>query len=421
MAHSLGRFFFRSRPHGRTTRSSDAMAQIEAASPHVMNTYGRVPIALSHGQGARVWDINGKSYLDGLAGIAVNTLGHNHPKLVPALQDQIAKIIHSSNYYHVPNQERLAARLVELSGLTNVFFCSTGLEANEAAIKLARKFGHDRGIERPEIVVYEKAFHGRSIATLSATGNEKVQQGFGPLVEGFIRVPLNDIDALRKATDGNRNVVAVMFETIQGEGGINQMRIDYLQQVRALCDQKDWLLVIDEVQCGMGRTGKWFAHQWAGIVPDVMPLAKGLGSGVPIAAVVAGPRAANIFQPGNHGTTFGGNPLAMRAGLETIRIMEEDRLLESAARVGAHLKGALARELGGLKGVVEIRGQGLMIGVELARNCGVLTQRAADAGLLISVTADTVVRLLPPLVMTEREADEVVAILAPMVKQFLAE
>jgi acetylornithine/N-succinyldiaminopimelate aminotransferase len=395
------------------------MAQIAASSPHTMNTYGRLPIALERGDGCYVWDVNGKRYLDALAGIAVNTLGHNHPKLVPALQDQVAKIIHSCNYYHVPNQERLAAKLVELSGLTNVFFGSTGLEANEAAIKLARKFGHDKGITRPQIVVYEKAFHGRSIATLSATGNEKVQEGFGPLVEGFIRVPMNDITALKEATEGNPDVVAVMFETIQGEGGINQMRIDYLQKVRELCDQKDWLLMIDEVQCGMGRTGKWFAHQWAGIKPDVMPLAKGLGSGVPIAAVVAGPRAANIFQPGNHGTTFGGNPLAMRAGVETIRIMEEDGLLENAARVGAHLKGALARELGGLKEVVEIRGQGLMIGVELSRNCGVLTQRAAERGLLISVTADTVIRLLPALIMTERQADDVVAILAPLVKEFL--
>lgn len=397
------------------------MAHIEAASPHTMNTYGRLPIALSHGDGVYLWDVNGKRYLDALAGIAVNTLGHNHPKLVPALQDQVARIIHSSNYYHVPNQEKLAAKLVELSGMSNVFFGSTGLEANEAAIKLARKFGHDRGIEKPQIVVYEKAFHGRSIATLSATGNEKVQKGFGPLVEGFIRVPLNDIDALRKATDGNRNVVAVFFETIQGEGGINQMRADYLQKVRELCDQKDWLLMIDEVQCGMGRTGKWFAHQWAGIVPDVMPLAKGLGSGVPIAAVVAGPRAAGIFQPGNHGTTFGGNPLAMRAGVETIRIMEEEGLLENASRVGAHLKGALARELGGAKGVVEIRGQGLMLGIELAKPCSVLTQRAADAGLMISVTADTVVRLLPPLILTQAQADEIVAILAPLVKGFLAE
>ena len=397
------------------------MALIEAASPHVMNTYGRVPIALSHGQGSRVWDVNGKAYLDALSGIAVNTLGHNHPKLVPALQDQVAKIIHSSNYYHVPNQEKLAAKLVELSGLTNAFFCCTGLEANEAAIKLARKFGHDKGIARPEIVVYEKAFHGRSIATLSATGNPKVQAGFGPLVEGFIRVPQNDIDALRRATEGNPNVVAVFFETIQGEGGINPMRVDYLQQLRQLCDERDWLMMIDEVQCGMGRTGKWFAHQWAGIQPDVMPLAKGLGSGVPVGAVVAGPRAANIFQPGNHGTTFGGNPLAMRAGVETIRIMEEDGLLANATAIGARLMGALERELGQHPGVKEIRGQGLMIGMELAKPCSALVGQAAEAGLLISVTADTVVRLLPPMIFTAAEADELIGILVPLVQAHLAD
>jgi len=396
-------------------------AFIEAASPHVMNTYGRVPIALARGQGSRVWDVNGKEYLDGLGGIAVNTLGHNHPKLVPALQDQVAKLIHSCNYYHVPHAETLAAKLVELSSMTNVFFCSTGLEANEAALKLARKFGHDKGIERPEIVVYEKAFHGRSIATLSATGNEKVQKGFGPLVEGFIRVPLNDITALKKATDGNPNVVAVFFETIQGEGGVNPMRGEYLRQIRQLCDERDWLLMIDEVQCGMGRTGKWFAHQWAGIVPDVMPLAKGLGSGVPVGAVVAGPRAAHIFQPGNHRTTFGGNPLAMRAGVETIRIMEEDGLLANAATVGAHLRALLDARLGAVAGIREIRGQGLMLGIELDRPCAALTLRAAQAGLLISVTADSVIRLVPPLIMTSAEAQEVVDILAPLVCEFLAE
>jgi acetylornithine/N-succinyldiaminopimelate aminotransferase len=399
-------------------------AHIEAASPHVMNTYGRLPIAMSHGQGCRVWDVNGKQYLDGLGGIAVNTLGHNHPRLVPALQDQIAKIIHSSNYYHVPGQEVLAANLVELSGMSNVFFCSTGLEANEAALKLARKFGHDKGIQRPEIVVYEKAFHGRSIATLSATGNVKVQAGFGPLVEGFIRVPLNDVAALEAATAGNPNVVAVFFEAIQGEGGINPMDAGYMQQVRKLCDENDWLLMIDEVQCGMGRTGKWFAHQWAGIQPDVMPLAKGLGSGVPIGAVVAGPRAAHIFGPGNHGTTFGGNPLAMRAGIETLKIMKEDGLLAHAAKVGAQLKAALGRELAAeLKSgrVREIRGFGLMLGIDLAVPCGEILQRAADNGLLLSVTADSVIRLVPPLILSEAEADEIVAILCPLIKQLLAE
>ena len=392
-----------------------------AASPHTMNTSGRLPVALSHGRGLRVWDTGGKCYLDALAGIAVNTLGHAHPKLTPALQDQIAKIIHSCNYYHIPHQEALAAKLVALSGMTNVFFCNSGLEANEAALKLARKFGHGKGIEKPEIVVYEKAFHGRSLATLAATGNDKIKEGFGPMMEGFIRVPVNDIEALKKATQGNPNVAAVFFETIQGEGGIQPMFAQYLREVRQLCDERDWLLMIDEVQCGMGRTGKWFAHQWAGIVPDVMPLAKGLGSGVPIGAVVAGPKAAHIFQPGNHGTTFGGNPLAMRAGVETIRIMEEDGLLENATKVGAHLRAALEHELGSLPGVKEIRGQGLMLGIELVRPCGALMQRALDAGLLLSVTADNVVRLVPPLIITPAEADEVVAILAPLVKTFLAE
>ena len=394
-----------------------------AASPHVMNTYARVPIALSHGDGCHVWDVNGKRYLDALAGIAVNTLGHNHPKLVAALQDQVARLIHTSNYYHIPLQETLAAQLVALSGMTNVFFCSTGLEANEAALKLARKFGHDRGITRPQIVVYDNAFHGRSIATLSATGNPKVQAGFGPLVEGFIRVPLNDMDALRRATEGNPDVVAVFFEAIQGEGGIRPMGAPYLRDVRALCDERNWLLMIDEVQCGMGRTGKWFAHQWAGIQPDVMPLAKGLGSGVPIGAVVAGPRAAQLFVPGNHGTTFGGNPLAMRAGVETLRIMQEDDLLANATRIGAHLRAGLERELAAEIGngrVKEIRGLGLMIGIELDRPCGALVGQCAENGLLISVTADTVVRLLPPLIMDAALADEVLRLLCPLIKALLA-
>ncbi len=389
--------------------------------PHVMKTYGRLPIALSHGRGCWVWDTEGKKYLDGLGGIAVNTLGHAHPKLVPALQDQVSKLIHSSNYYLVPLQEQLAAKLCEISGLTNVFFCSTGLEANEAALKIARKFGHDKGVERPEIVVYEKAFHGRSIATLSATGNPKVQAGFGPLVEGFPRVPLNDIGALRKLAAMNPNIVAVFLEVIQGEGGINPATVDYLRAVRQLCDDKGWLLMLDEVQCGIGRTGQWFAHQWAGIRPDVMPLAKGLGSGVPVGAVVCGPRAADVFGPGNHGTTFGGNPLSMRAGVETLRIMEEEGLLANAARVGAALKAGLERELKGVEGVVEIRGQGLMLGIELARPCGDLLARAAQAGLMLSVTADKVVRLVPPLILSEDEAAQIVAILCPLIKSFLAE
>ena len=392
-----------------------------ATSPHVMNTYGRMPFAISHGQGCRVWDTNGKEYLDALGGIAVNTLGHNHRQLVPALQEQLGKIIHSSNYYHIPLQEQLAAKLVELSGMTNVFFCNSGLEANEAALKLARKFGHDKGIEKPQVVVYEKAFHGRSIATLSATGNVKVQQGFGPLVEGFIRVPLNDMEALKAATQGRDDVTAVFFETIQGEGGVNPMRAEYLQQVRKLCDERNWLLMIDEVQCGVGRTGKWFAHQWAGIQADVMPLAKGLGSGVPIGAVVAGPKAANIFVPGNHGTTFGGNPLAMRAGIETIRIMEQDHLLANAAAMGERLMQGLRTQLAGVSGVVEVRGQGLMVGLELDRPCAEIMTLAADAGLLLSVTAERVIRLVPPLIITAAEIDEVLEKLVPIVKKFLAQ
>ena len=392
-----------------------------ATSPHVMNTYGRMPFAISHGQGCRVWDTNGKEYLDALGGIAVNTLGHNHRQLVPALQEQLGKIIHSSNYYHIPLQEQLAAKLVELSGMTNVFFCNSGLEANEAALKLARKFGHDKGIEKPQVVVYEKAFHGRSIATLSATGNVKVQQGFGPLVEGFIRVPLNDMEALKAATQGRDDVTAVFFETIQGEGGVNPMRAEYLQQVRKLCDERNWLLMIDEVQCGVGRTGKWFAHQWADIQADVMPLAKGLGSGVPIGAVVAGPKAANIFVPGNHGTTFGGNPLAMRAGIETIRIMEQDHLLANAAAMGERLMQGLRTQLAGVSGVVEVRGQGLMVGLELDRPCAEIMTLAADAGLLLSVTAERVIRLVPPLIITAAEIDEVLEKLVPIVKKFLAQ
>jgi acetylornithine aminotransferase len=390
------------------------------AASHVMNTYGRLPFALSHGKGCRVWDTDGREYLDALAGIAVNTLGHGHPKLVPALQDQVAKLIHCSNYYAAPLQEQLAAALCEVSGLSSAFFCNTGLEANEGAIKIARKFGHDRGIERPEIIVYEKAFHGRSIATLSATGNTKVQKGFEPLVEGFVRVPLNDIAAVREVARTNRNVVAVFLEVIQGEGGINPSRWEYLRDLRAVCDEHEWLLMLDEVQCGMGRTGKWFAHQWAGIKPDVMPMAKGLGSGVPVGAIVVGPKAKDVLGPGNHGTTFGGNPLAMRAGIETMRIVAEDRLLDNAAAVGARIKHGLEREWAGVKGVVEIRGQGLMLGIELDRPCGDLLLRAAQAGLLISVTADSVIRLLPPLIMTAAEGDEVVRILAPLVRDFLA-
>jgi acetylornithine aminotransferase len=392
-----------------------------SSMPHVLNTYGRLPLALSHGQGCWVWDTQGRRYLDALGGIAVNTLGHGHPKLVPALQDQVAKLIHCSNYYEVPLQEQLAAKLCEVSGLSAAFFCNSGLEANEGAIKIARKFGHDKGIERPEIIVYERAFHGRSIATLSATGNPKVQAGFGPLVEGFVRVPLNDLAAVEQHARTNPNIVAVFLEVIQGEGGINETRAEYLRGLRRICDERDWLLMLDEVQCGLGRTGKWFAHQWAGIKPDVMPLAKGLASGVPVGAIVVGERAKDVLGPGNHGTTFGGNPLAMRGGVETLRIVEEDGLLENAARVGGVLRTALEEGLAGCRGVVEFRGVGLMIGIELDRPCAPLLKQAAEAGLMISVTADRVVRLLPPLILTEDEARQIAAILCPLIRAFVAE
>lgn len=391
-----------------------------ASSPHVMPTYGRLPVAFARGEGCRVFDTDGKSYLDMLGGIAVNTLGHSHPKMVSALQEQVGKLIHTSNYYHIPLQEELASKLVQLSGLKNVFFCSTGLEANEAALKIARKFGRDKGIENPQVVVYEGAFHGRSMATLSATANPKVHAGFEPLVPGFVRLPINQIEALHEACNAQPNIVAVFLEAIQGEGGIHTFTDDYLREVRALCDERDLLLMIDEVQCGIGRTGKWFAHQWAGIKPDVMPLAKGLGSGVPVGAVVAGERAAGVLQAGNHGSTFGGNPLAMRAGVETLRIMEEEGLIENAAKQGAYLQQQLQAQLGGLSGVQEVRGKGLMVGVELEQPCGDLMQQCLDAGLLISITAANVIRLVPPLVVTQVEVDEALDILVPIVERFLA-
>jgi acetylornithine aminotransferase len=386
-----------------------------AADP-VMQTYAPQPVAFDRGDGAWLYDTDGRRYLDLLAGIAVNTLGHNHPRLVAAIADQASKIIHTSNLFEIPLRRQFAQRLVDLSGMTNVFFCNSGLEANEAAIKIARKYGHDRGIDLPEIVVYEKAFHGRSLATLSATGNDKVQKGFEPLVPGFVRVPLNDIDALNRIAAERPNVVAVFLEAIQGEGGIQPARTEYLRQVRALCDARGWLMMVDEVQCGAGRTGKWFAHQWAGIRPDVMPLAKGVSSGIPVGAVVAHGAAAEVFKPGNHGTTFGGNPLAMRAGLVTIDVMEEDGLLDHATAMGEVLMGGMRRELAGVPGVREVRGTGLMIGIELDRPCGEVVGLALKAGLVLNVTAASVVRLLPPLILSREQAELAVATLAPILR-----
>jgi acetylornithine aminotransferase len=386
----------------------------------VMPTYAPQPVAFERGEGAWLYDTDGRRYLDCLSGIAVNTLGHNHPRLVAAITDQASKIIHTSNLFEIPLRRQLAQRLVDLSGMTNVFFCNSGLEANEAAIKIARLYGHNRGIDLPEIVVYEKAFHGRSLATLSATGNVKVQKGFEPLVSGFVRVPLNDMSALEEIASSRPNVCAVFLEAIQGEGGIQPARIEYLKQVRALCDRKGWLMMVDEVQCGTGRTGRWFAHQYAGIVPDVMPLAKGLASGIPVGAVVAHGEAAHTFKAGNHGTTFGGNPLAMRAGLTTIDVMEEDRLLDNATAMGNLIMDGIRREMAGIAGLVEVRGNGLMIGIELDRPCSEIVGKALKAGLVLNVTADSVVRLLPPLIFNREQAELTVATLAPILRETVA-
>lgn len=391
-----------------------------SASDHaLMNTYARQPVAFVRGEGVWLWDTEGRRFLDGLSGIAVNTLGHAHPGLVAGLREQLGLLIHTSNLYQVPLQSQLATELVRLSGMTNAFFCNSGLEANEAALKLARKHGHRMGHANPQTIVFERAFHGRSIATLSATGNEKIQKGFEPLVEGFVRVPLNDIDAIERAGDRHPEISAVFLETIQGEGGIRPSHLEFLKELRALCDRRDWLLMLDEVQCGIGRTGKWFAHQWADVLPDVMPLAKGLGSGVPIGAVIAHGRAASLFEPGNHGSTFGGNPLAMRAGLETIRAVEAEGLLHNACARGEQIREGLTTGLQGIPGILEIRGQGLMIGVELDRPCGAIVGMARDAGLLINVTADTVVRILPALILSSDEADDLVKRLVDVIRSFL--
>lgn len=387
---------------------------------HLMNTYARLPVAFSHGEGAWLWDTEGKRYLDALSGIAVNTLGHAHPRFTAALNAQIARLIHVSNIYQVREQERLADKLCALSGMDEVFLCNSGCEANEAAIKLARMAGHNRGIETPAIIVMEKAFHGRTLATLSATGSRKVQAGFEPLVKGFVRVPYDDLDAIRQVAEHNHDIAAVLVETIQGEGGIRTLDTHYLQQLRQICDRQNWLLMLDEVQCGMGRTGKWFAHQHTGILPDVMTLAKGLGSGMPIGACLAAGRAANIFKPGNHGSTFGGNPLACVAALTTLDILEQDDLLYRAATTGNHLLQGLHERIGQLPGVSAIRGQGLMIGIELGRPCGDLVRRALDQGLLINVTADNVIRLLPSLVFTHEDAEQLLDMLCPLVSDFLA-
>jgi acetylornithine/N-succinyldiaminopimelate aminotransferase len=387
---------------------------------HLMNTYARLPVAFTHGQGAWLFDARGRRYLDALAGIAVSTLGHNHPRLVRAIAEQASRMLHTSNLYQVHEQEALADRLAELAGMDEVFFCNSGCEANEAAIKLARMFGHNKGIELPNIVVFEKSFHGRTLATLSATGNRKVQAGFEPLVAGFVRLPFGDLEAVRHAAQNNRNIAAVLFEVIQGEGGINLGSTEFVRGLRALCDEQGWLMMCDEVQCGTGRTGRWFGFQQAGVVPDVATLAKGLGSGVPIGACLTAGRAAGLFKPGNHGSTFGGNPLACTAAMTTLSAIEEGGLLARARDLGARIREDFRVALADVPGVAAIRGDGLMIGIELDRPCGALVERALERGLLINVTAERVVRLLPPLVFTDEDATHLVTGLAPLIREFLA-
>lgn len=387
---------------------------------HVMNTYARLPVTFSHGKGCRLYDTEGKEYLDALSGIAVSTLGHAHPKLVKAIADQAGRMLHVSNLYRIAEQEQLADKLCALSGMQEVFFSNSGAEANEAAIKLARFYGHKKGIDLPTVIVMEKAFHGRTMATVSATANRKAQAGFEPLLSGFVRVPFGDLAAIQAVAEKNKHVVAVMFEIIQGEGGIHLVDPAFYRGVRELCDAQGWLMMCDEVQCGMGRTGKWFGYQTAGVQPDVATLAKGLGSGVPIGACMVGGKAAGLFGPGNHGSTFGGNPLVSTAALTTLAVMEEEGLLDNAARIGALIRQEFATALAGQAGVVDIRGHGLMIGIELDRPCGELVGKALAEGLLINVTADTVVRFLPPLIFSEKEARELVDRVAPLIKAFLA-
>ena len=387
---------------------------------HLMNTYKRLPVAFERGAGCWLWDKQGNRYLDALAGIAVCGVGHSHPRLVEAITAQAGKLIHTSNVYQIENQEKLGDRLASISGMDEVFFCNSGCEANEAAIKIARLYGHQKAIEMPAIIVMDKAFHGRTIATLSATGSRKVQAGFEPLVPGFVRVPFNDLAAVRKVAQSNRNVVAVMVELIQGEGGVNICGADYLHGLREICDANGWLLMLDEVQSGVGRTGKWFAFQHSGVRPDVMTLAKGLASGVPIGACIGAGPAAGVFKPGNHGSTFGGNPLACAAALATLDIIEEERLMTNAVTLGDHIAARFRATLAGIAGVRDIRNKGLMIGIELDAPCDELVKTALAARLLINVTNDNVIRLLPPLVISSDEAEQLVNLLSPLITDFLA-
>ena len=388
---------------------------------HLMSTYARLPVEFERGEGVWLWDTEGRQYLDALSGIAVCGLGHAHPDVARAIAEQAARLVHTSNLYGIPHQSTLADRLCSLSGMERVFFCNSGAEANEAAIKIARLYGHSRDIDNPAIIVTKNSFHGRTMATLTATGNRKVQAGFEPLVQGFVRVPYNDVGAIRKVAENSSNVVAVLVEPVQGEGGINMPADDYLVELRQLCDAQNWLLMLDEIQTGMGRTGKWFAFQHTGIQPDVVGVAKALGNGVPVGACMARGVAAKMMKPGSHGTTFGGNPLATRAALAVLDAMESGDLVAQAARRGQQLMDGFRKQLADLPGIESIRGRGMMIGIELDRPCGELVGRAINRGLLINVTAERVVRLLPPLITSENQAEMIVEIVSELIREFLAE
>ena len=383
----------------------------------LMNNYGTRKITLTRGQGSWVWDDQGNRYLDAISGIAVCGLGHAHPEVTKAIAEQAATLTHCSNLYNIPNQEALAEQLRDLSGLEKMFFCNSGAEANETAIKLARMLGNKRGIDEPTIIVLENAFHGRTLATLTATGNRKVQAGFEPLVRGFVRAPYGDIEALKTIAKNNRKVVALLLEPIQGEGGIRVPEANYLAGLRQLCDEQDWLLMLDEIQTGNGRTGKYFNYQHAGILPDVLTTAKGLGNGMPIGVCLTGPKASELMQPGSHGSTFGGNPLACAAGLATVKVIQEQNLCQQAADMGNYLLQQLTERLGGLDDVIEVRGQGLMLGIEMKQPCTELVEKAAVKGLLINVTAQSVIRLLPPLNISKEEADQLVQTLSELLTQ----
>ena len=388
------------------------------ATDALMNTYGRPSIALVKGEGAWLWDAQGNKYLDALSGIAVCGLGHSHPSVAKAVAEQAGLLTHCSNYFSIPNQEILADKLCSASGMSNVFFGNSGAEANEAALKIARLHGHKKGIKLPTILVMDNAFHGRTLATLSASGGRRVQAGFEPLVRGFARAPFNDMESLKIVADNNTDICAILVEPIQGEGGVRLASTGYLKQLREFCDQRGWLLMLDEVQTGNGRTGKYFYFQHSGIIPDVVTTSKGLGNGVPIGACLAHGAAAKLMQPGNHGSTFGGNPLACAAALATIMTLQDENLSARAAVLGDRIITGFKAALLGIEHVVDIRGKGCMIGIELNKPCKSLFATAMAAGLVINVTDDSVIRLLPPFIMTDGEADQVVAILAPLIKDF---